>query len=380
MIKIAEVKTKKHLTDFIKVPWSIYGHDKNWVPPLIVERRDALKASQPIFRHLDWAGWVAYDESKPIARISAQVDRAHLEYYQNATGFFGNFESPNDSVISKELFVLAEQWLLSKEMTRVRGPFNLNINQEVGLLVEGFDTPPYFMMTHAKDYYGKLVEDSGYAKEMDLSAYLISPKFEPPKFMKAILKRLERDITICPLNKKDVMAELETVRNIFNDAWSDNWGFVPFEKDEFAAIGKEMLMVIPNDFIQIARIKNEPVAFIVLLPNINEAIQDLDGKLFPFGIFKLIKRLKLGYPKTARIPLMGVRKRLQNTRFGPGLALSVVNALRKPAIRKGIETVEMSWILENNAGMKKIIDILGGYRSKHYRVYEKPLTPISTHN
>ena len=222
MIKIAEVKTKKHLTDFIKVPWSIYGHDKNWVPPLIVERRDALKASQPVFRHLDWAGWVAYDESKPIARISAQVDRAHLEYYQNATGFFGNFESPNDSVISKQLFVLAEQWLLSKEMTRVRGPFNLNINQEVGLLVEGFDTPPYFMMTHAKDYYGKLVEDSGYTKEMDLSAYLISPKFEPPKFMKAILKRLERDITICPLNKKDVMAELETVRNIFNDAWSDN--------------------------------------------------------------------------------------------------------------------------------------------------------------
>jgi len=373
MIDIVEVKTKKHLNDFVMVPWDIYRDDRNWVPPLIIERKEAFKVSQPIFDHLEWAAWVAYDGLKPIARISAQVDQSHIQYYGGKTGFFGNFEGPDSADIARMLFQSAEKWLLDKGMTRVRGPFNLNINQEVGLLIDGFETPPYFMMTHAKNYYSKLVEKSGYLKEMDMFAYLISPKFEPPKFMKMLLKRLERDIHLRPLNKKNVSQELETVRSIFNDAWSDNWGFVPFEEKEFNTIGKEMLMVIPNDFIQIAEIRNQPVAFIVLLPNINDAISDLNGKLFPFGIFKLIKRLKISYPKTARIPLMGVRKSLQNTRFGPGLALSVVNALRAPAIRKGIETVEMSWILENNAGMKKIIDILGGHQSKHYRVYEKTI-------
>ncbi len=373
MITITKVRTKKHLDDFIKVPWSIYKGDKNWIPPLLVERKESLKASQPIFQHLEWVGWVAYEQMKPIARISAQIDQAHLSHYKNKTGFFGNLETPNEPEIAEKLFKIAEKWLFDKGMNRIRGPFNLNINQEVGLLIDGFDSPPYFMMTHAKDYYGELVERCGYLKEMDMFAYLISPRFEPPKFMRNLLKRLERDIHLRPLNKKCVATELDIVRSIFNDAWSDNWGFVPFEQDEFKTIGKEMLMVIPNDFIQIAEINNEPVAFIVLLPNIHECIADLNGKLLPSGIFKLIKRLKFGYPKTGRIPLMGVRKHLQNTRFGPGLALSVVNALREPAIRKGIETVEMSWILENNAGMKKIIDILGGYQSKHYRVYEKQL-------
>ena len=188
------------------------------------------------------------------------------------------------------------------------------------------------------------------------------------------IARLKREVSIRPLDPRHKDRDLAIVRDIFNDAWADNWGFVPFTAEEFRAIGHEMLMIIPPDFIQIAEMRGEPVAFIVLLPNVNEVIADLDGRLLPFGWCKILKRLKFGYPRTARIPLMGVRRRLHKTRYGPGLALSVVEALREPGLRMGLEEVEMSWILESNEAMKNIIATLGGRESKRYRIYEKRLT------
>ena len=192
--------------------------------------------------------------------------------------------------------------------------------------------------------------------------------------MQALFARLRKRVTIRALDKKHVDRDLDTVCDIFNDAWADNWGFVPFTQTEFRTIGHEMLLLIPPDFIQIAEMDGRAVAFIVLLPNVNEAIADLNGRLLPWGWARLLKRLLIGYPRTARIPLMGVRREYHHTRFGPGLALSVVQALREPGLRKGVEEVEMSWILEHNDAMKNIIDILGGHQSKRYRVYEKCLT------
>ncbi|MBX9609062.1 MAG: N-acetyltransferase [Gammaproteobacteria bacterium] len=372
-LSVIPVTDGRSLDEFIAVPRSVFADDPNWVPPLTMERRDALKAGHPVFKHLEWQGFVAYRDGHAVGRISAQVDRLHLECHRDQTGFFGFLDAIDDPTVFAALFEQAEAWLRARGMRQARGPFSLNINQEVGLLVDGFDSRPYFMMGHARPWYGPRVEACGYTKAMDMFAYLISAHFQPPPVMNSLFERLQRKVTIRALDKRRKDADLDLVCDIFNDAWADNWGFVPFTQEEFRAIGHEMLMIIPPDFIQIAEMDGEGVAFIVLLPNVNDAIADLDGRLLPFGWAKLVSRLFIGYPRTARIPLMGVRRRLHHTRLGPGLALSVVQALREPGIRKGVEEVEMSWILETNEAMKGIIEILGGRQSKHYRVYEKAL-------
>lgn len=373
-LTVIPVSNKQLLNEFVNVPWTVFAGDSQWVPPLKMERRDALAAKHPVFKHVEWQGFVAYRDARPVGRISAQIDRLHLERYHDATGFFGFLDALDDAQVFDALFKAAEDWLRGRGMRRARGPFSLNINQEVGLLVEGFETRPYFMMGHARPYYGAHVERQGYAKAVDVFAYLISSHFQPPPVMAALSARLRRRVNIRALDTRRKDADLDTVCDIFNDAWQENWGFVPFTHEEFRAIGHEMLMLIPPNFIQIAEMDGEAVAFIVLLPNLNEAIADLNGALLPFGWAKLLTRLKFGYPSTARIPLMGVRRKYHHTRFGPGLALSVVEALREPGKSKGITEVEMSWILESNEAMKNIIDILGGRQSKRYRLYEKDLS------
>jgi hypothetical protein len=374
-LTLREVKHyRRALNDFVRVPWALYHNDPNWVAPLLFERKEALGPKQAVFKHLEWQAWVGYRGEQPVARISAQIDRLHTERYADNAGFFGFIECPDDEAAFTCLFETAEAWLRERGISKVHGPLNFNVNQEVGLLIEGFETPPFFMMTHALPYYAAHIERCGYRKAVDLFAYLIDAKFEPPPVMAALFERLKRTINIRPLDAQHVDRDLEIVRDIFNDAWAENWGFLPFLKDEFRTIGREMLMLIPPDFIQIAEHRGEPVAFIVLLPNVNEAISDLNGRLWPTGWLKLLKRLKVDYPKTARIPLMGVRRRFHNTRLGPGLALSVVQALREPGLRKGIQQVEMSWILESNEAMRNIITTLGGHESKRYRIYEKALT------
>jgi len=372
-LTVVPITSARDLDTFVKVPWAVFADDPVWVPPLLFERKEALARKQPVFSHLEWQGWVALRDGQAIGRVSAQIDTLHLARYADATGFFGFLDAVDDVEVFDALLTTAEDWLRMRGMTRVRGPFSLNINQEVGVLVEGFDTPPYFMMPHSRSHYAPAIERAGYAKAHDLFAYLISARFQPPAVMSSLFERVSRRVRIRALNKRAQAHDLDLICEIFNDAWADNWGFVPFTREEFGAIGREMLMLIPPDFIQIAELDGEAVAFIVLLPNLNAAIADLNGRLLPFGWLKLVRRLKFGYPRTARIPLMGVRRRFHHTRLGPGLALSVVQALRAPGVGAGIEEVEMSWILEDNHAMRNIIDILGGRQSKRYRVYEKSL-------
>jgi hypothetical protein len=217
------------------------------------------------------------------------------------------------------------------------------------------------------------VEDAGYTKAKDLLAYHIRPDFEVPPVMQALVRHAQKQVTVRTLDRRHLDRELEILRDIFNDAWSENWGFVPFTREEFKDIGKNLALLADDDFIQIAEINGEPVAMIVILPNINEVIRDLDGRLLPFGWAKLLWRLKVRYPETARIPLMGVRKHYQNSRLGPALAFTVINALRAPVIARGIRDVEMSWILEDNSAMRNIIETISGIPYKTYRIYEKPL-------
>ena len=344
------------------------------MPPLLAERKEAFSPKQPFFRHADWRAWIAYRDGKPVGRISAQIDHLHQQQYDNKTGFFGLIEAPDDDAVFKALFDTAENWLKTQGMQQVIGPFNLGINQELGILVDGFDTPPYFMMGHSPRYYDAAIERCGYQQAQDLLAYeLDNNTLTIPRVMQALIDRSAKRVNVRCLRRNEKEAELEVMRDIFNDAWENNWNFVPFTREEFRAIGKELLMLLPGDFIQIAEIDGEPAAFNVLIPNINEAIADLNGHLFPFGWARLLWRLKVGFPKTARVALMGVRQKYQNTRFGPALAYMVIKAAMDAGTAKGLKRCEMSWILEHNHGVRNIIESIGGEVTKRYRMYEKDL-------
>ena len=374
-IEIREVVNASDLKTIISVPWSVYRDDPNWVPPLKIERKEAFSAKNPYFLHARWKAWVAYRAGQPVGRISAQIDELYLQRHDAHTGFFGLIEAPDDPLVFEALFARAEAWLREQGMKTVLGPFNLSINQEVGCLVEGFDTPPYLMMGHTRRYYGASIENQGYAREQDVLAYeLDKESFVLPENIQRLLKRQADKLHLRQVDRKNIGAELEILRDIFNDAWSQNWGFVPFTREEFQAVGKEILMIVPPEFTLIVETEGEPAAFMILIPNLNEAISDLNGKLFPFGWAKLIWRLKVKAPKTGRIALMGVRKKYQHTRLGPSMAFLTIGALQEPALKRKMEKIEMSWILEQNQGTRNIIEKVGGVVTKRYRLYRKEIS------
>jgi len=373
-LEIREVSGKKALDTFIRIPWGIYKDDPNWVPPLIFERKEAFSPRHPYFKHADWCAWIAWRDGKPVGRISAQIDSLHLEQYDTKTGFFGLIEAPDDDEVFKSLFETAENWLRKQGMRQVVGPFSLNINQDLGIQIDGFNSAPYVMTGHSPAYYGAAIERCGYRPTQDLLAYeLNSGTLTIPRVMQALINRTGDRIKLRNLDRKQKASELEVMRDIFNDAWKNNWNFLPFTREEFKAVGKELLMIVPDGFIQIAEIDGQDAAFIVLLPNINEAIADLNGRLLPFGWAKFLWRLKVNFPKSARVPLMGVRQKYQNTRFGPALAYMTIKGVIDAGTARGLEKLEMSWILDHNHGVRNIIESIGGDITKRYRMYEKDL-------
>jgi hypothetical protein len=374
-LQIVKVEGRRALNEFISLLWPLYKDDPNWVPPLMIERRMNLAPSNPYFAHATWCSWIAYQNSKPVGRISAQIDQLHLERYQDAMGFFGMIEAEDSPEVFKALLDTAETWLRDQGMQRISGPFNLSINQELGLLVDGFDTPPSLMMGHARPYYGARLEENGYAKEKDLLAYIIDADFKYSAAMKTVMKRAKskQNVRVRPLQMSNFKKELNIIQDIFNDAWSQNWRYVPFTDEEFEHMGKDLKMLANEELVKIAEVNGEPAAFMVTLPNINEAIRDLNGRLLPFGWLKLLWRLKVKYPQSARIPLMGVRRRYHGSILGAALAFMVIASSQEPGLKLGLKKVEMSWILEDNMPMRNIIESIGGQVYKTYRIYGKEL-------
>ncbi|MGD2076147.1 MAG: N-acetyltransferase [Gammaproteobacteria bacterium] len=370
---VRAVQDGRALRHFLRLPQTLYARDPHWIAPLRFEQRQRYGKKNPFFQHARWASWVAYRAQKAVGRISAQIDQLHLDRYRDGTGHFGSLEAEDDPQVFQALFQAAESWLRDEGMRRVTGPFNLSINEECGLLVDGFDTPPCVMMGHARPYYGRHIEALGFGKVRDLFAYRIAPDFDVPRVMRTLADKAADRVRVRPLNRQALTSELQLLRDIFNDAWSENWGFVPFTEAEFNEVGKAMTLLLDDDFVQIAEVEGEPAAMIIALPNVNEAIGDLQGRLLPFGWARLLWRLKVRYPQSARIPLMGVRKRYQRSRLGPTLAFMVIDALRAPVMRRGVREVEMSWILEDNSAMRGMIESLGGMAYKRYRIYEKQL-------
>ncbi|AMH01476.1 N-acetyltransferase [Serratia liquefaciens] len=374
MIHIEQVLDKRDLKAFIAFPSSLFRDDPNWIDPLYLEREEHLSKKNPGTDHIEWQAWVAKKEGKVVGRITAQIDALHRERYGEDTGHFGMIDAIEDPAVFSALFAAAEAWLRSKGALKITGPFSLNINQESGLLVEGFDTPPSALMTHAKPYYAANLERQGYSQGIDLLAYWMKRTdlhFSPS--LAKMMSQVRKKVTLRRLNRKRFSEEMQVLREIFNSGWQDNWGFVPFTKHEFATMGDQLKFLVPDDMIYIAEVDSVPCAFIVGLPNINEAIADLNGSLFPFGWAKLLWRLKVSGVRTARVPLMGVRQEYQFSRIGPIIALLLIEALHDPFEKRGIDALEMSWILESNTGMRTILERIGAVPYKRYRLYEKQL-------
>lgn len=372
-VTVRPVMSYRDMGKFIDVPWHVYANDPLWVPPLRLERRFHFSRFNPFFKHGEWQAWVAFQNGQAVGRISAQIDSLHQERYGTDSGHFGLFECIDDAEVCAALILNAEAWLASRKIRQVCGPFNLSINQECGILVDGFDTPPVIMMPHSPRWYGRLLEEQGYHPVKDLLAYKVRVDFEMPHVMQILINRFSPKIKLRTLNRNQFDAEMEMLRDIFNDAWSENWGFIPFTREEFSELGSSLRLLLPDEFIQVAEVDGKPSAFMVGLPNLNEVLAELNGSLFPFGWLKLVNRIRNHQIRTGRIPLMGVRKQFHNTPLGLALACLVIDAPRQAAIARGMQEVEMSWILEDNVAMRSILDSIGSEQYKCYRIFGKTL-------
>ena len=373
MLQVNPVNNRHEQRLFIRLPWSIYADDPEWIPPLILERKEHLSPRNPYFEHARYQSWIAYRDGNPVGRISAQIDQLHLDRCSEKEGFFGMIEAEDNAETFSALFQTAESWLRDHGMHRVMGPYNLSINQEVGLLVDGFGTPPFMMMGHAWPYYATRIEENGYEKIKDLFAYIIDSFIEVPATMQRIVKRAKKRVTIRSLRKSNFDEDIKIIGDIFNDAWSENWGFLPYTEAEFNQLAKDFKLVLDFELVKIAEVDEKPAAFMVVVPNINEVIRDLNGRLFPIGWLKLLWRLKIRFPQTARLPFMGVRKQYHDSILGAALAFMVIHAAHAPALKRGVKKTELSWILEDNYGIRNIIESIGGTIHKTYRIYSKNL-------
>ena len=374
MLQVNPVNDRHDLRQFIRLPWSIYSNDPVWVPPLLLERKEHLSPRNPYFDHAQYQSWIAYRDGNAVGRISAQIDQLHLDRHQENEGFFGMIEAEDNAETFNALLNTAETWLRNHGMRRILGPYNLSVNQESGLLVDGFDTPACVMMGHAPPYYRTRIEENGYQKAKDLLAYIIDADFDQSAAMQTIIKRAKKRVKVRSLRKSHYNEDMKIIEDIFNDAWSENWGFIPYTEAEFKQLAKDFKLILDLELIKIAEVDGAPAAFMVTVPNINEAIRDLNGRLLPFGWIKLLWRLKVRYPQTARIPFMGVRKRYHGSLLGAALAFMVIIDGQPHGIKRGLKKVELSWILEDNKGTRDIIESIGAVVYKRYRIYSKDLT------
>ena len=377
-LAVLPVQTHRHWRDFHRLPSRIYGNDPNWVQPLRLERKLHFGQNHnPFFKHAKTSFWLAYRNGEPVGRVSAQIDSLHLARFADETGHFGFIEGIDDASVFRALLKEAESWLRNNGLARILGPVSFSMWDQPGLLIEGFDTPPSVMMGHALPYFSRHIEAAGYTRIQDLLAYHYPADTPLPETAERIVARAKRqgDITLRTIRKdrKHFHSELALILDIINDAWADNWGFVAMTQAEAEHLGAVFRFLLQANDVAIAEHKGQAAAFALFIPNLNEAIADLRGRLVPFGWIKLLWRLKMAGTRSVRLPLMGVRKALQNSSVGAALALSVIDATRSFQVARGVKQGELSWVLDQNDRMKHILQILGARAYKRYRIYEKPL-------
>lgn len=375
-ITVRPVSGKADVRRFLDLPFALYRDDPNWVAPLYIERIEHLDpAKNPYFLHAEAQLFLAERDGKVVGRISAQSDRLRRQHHDDGVGQFGFLEAEDDAATFAAIFAAAGQWLTARGHRAIQGPFNFSINDEMGMLVDGFGTPPSMMMGHGLPYYARRMEEQGFAKAKDVIAYEIDTATELPRAMRATYEKAlaSAEIAIRPFDKKHLDRDLGIVIAIFNDAWAENWGFVPFTREELALLGKNLKMLVANEYIAIASYRGEPAAMAVTLPNINDWIAGLGGRLLPFGWATLAWNLLARPPRSVRMPLMGVLRKHHGTMVGSALAIGAIDTVRRYHAARGTRHAELSWILEDNMPMRRLIETIGARPYKTYRVYGRVL-------
>ncbi len=373
-IDIRPVESSRDLMRFLKVPYTIYRNDPNWVAPLLAERKEFFdREKNPFFKHADVQLFIAWRDNRPVGRISAQISHTHNSFHQEKTGFFGFFESVDDYSVAEKLLQTAVDWVHRQGMDRVRGPMNFTTNHDVGLLVDGYDRPPVFMMTYNPRYYAEFLEKFGFAKAMDLYAYYgTAAQGIPPRLMRVIEHVKKRSgCTIRAIDFANFKREVAAVKEVYNGAWAANWGFVPLSDEEFDFTAKDMKKIADPELILIAEDNGRPVGFSMALPDINQVLIKLNGRLLPFGLLKLLWLTKVRrITDGIRVITMGFLPEYQKRGLDNVLYLETF----KRGVDLGYRWAETSWILENNEMMNRVAENLGYDRYKTYRIYDYELT------
>jgi hypothetical protein len=370
-VQIVPVTNSHEMQQFIRLPWKIYRSDPFWVPPLMIDMKNLLdRKKHPFFRHSSADFYLARRDGEWVGRIAAILNNNHNAYHQERTLFFGFFESVNDQEVASALLEKAVHRCREQGMMRVRGPMNYSTNETAGLLVEGYDSPPFIMMPHNPSYYAELVEQAGFGKAMDLYAwFLLTEKGLSPKITRVGEKVLrDQNIRVRSINMKQFWPEVQIIKKIYNDAWSTNWGFVPMTDEEFTHLAKDLKMVVDPRVVLIAEKNGEPVAFSLALPDVNQALKKINGRLFPLGLPRLLYHARR--IRQVRVLALGISKKVQNWN-GLGAALYYESFRR--GVDAGYQSCEFSWTLENNDLINRSMQLFGAQIYKKYRIYEKGL-------
>jgi GNAT superfamily N-acetyltransferase len=372
-VTIREIPRGGSMKPFIELSWKVNAGDPMWVPPLRMALEPVLDRSKhPFHQHADVAYFLAERGGEVVGRVAACVNHQYNQFHDDRTGFFGFFECVDDAGVAAALLDAAAEWLRARGRDLMRGPMNFSTNDEFsspGVLIDGFDTPPTVMMSHNPRYYGGLMDAAGMEKTKDLVAYWIPPRI--PERLQNAMERLARraGVTIRSVRLKELKSEVAKVQEVYNAAWSQNWGFVPMTAAEFDHMAKEMRPVVDADLVLLAEKEDgEPIGFLLALPDLNRAFKHLpDGRLFPFGLFKFLwQKRKID---TARLLTLGLKPGYQHL----GLGAAMYTRLLQIGVGKGYKGAEGSWILEDNHEMCTALEKLGADKYKRYRVYDRVL-------
>jgi hypothetical protein len=370
-IRPIEMGNRKELKAFIKFPWKIYRDDPNWVPPLIFDQLQFFTPGKnPYFSHSTAQLYMAFRGDEPVGRISAHENNQHIRVHQDGAGFFGFFECIDDQAVASGLLDVAATWLGQRGLKAMRGPLSFSVHHEVGLLLDAFDEPPLIRMTYNPPYYPDLIEGSGLQKIQDLFAYVMLESEEIPARLRAIADRVLEDprLVVRTADIRDFRNEMERIRKIYAEAWSENWGAVPLTEGEFDRIAAEFRLIYDRDLFFIAEYDGEPAGLSFVLPDMNQALRKAGGRLFPLGLLKILwHRRKID---AWRMPVLGVRQEHRLRGIEVVLCCRTCDVVKtKRNYRKG----EMSWVLESNTAANAMLRKLGARKSKTYRIYEKAI-------
>ena len=364
-------QTPRHINRFLKVSYNIYRKDPHWVAPLLIDSKQIFSPANPLFQHADIQLWIARRNGRDIGRIAGIVDHHHNSTHQDRCAFFGFFECENNSHTSRQLFAAALDWARNKGMQRVLGPMNPTSNDECGLLVDGFDSPPQLMMTYNPRYYEALVTAEGFTKAKDLLAYHVDVGGCPRERLNRIAAKTRRKNpgfgfkTVC---RKSLATDLPKIKEIYNAAWEKNWGFVPMTDGEIDFLADRLKPLLTKGLVWIAETKEEPVGFLLALPDFNEALKPLRGRLWTKNVLSLIPyALGLKLPAGCRIVTLGVKEAYRNR----GIEAVMLAECLTTCLRLGFKQAEASWVLEDNLMMRRLLHPFGGRVYKTYRIYER---------